>query len=393
LNDPWQLEVLALMIETVVLGKGLARDFPGKGKSDLNLSFTRTPDEARAAVEEKAAAVLLIGPEISVDAAVALIEEIRRNRSQLAGVLVTNEMSTEVLQKALRGGLRDVAANTGQEILSAVLRAGETALTGRGQAARTGQAQPGRVITFFSTKGGVGKTVFAVNTAVGLARQDRGRVLLLDFDNQFGDVGVMLGLKPERTIADVIQAIDRLDEEMLKGFLTKHSSGVQALLAPVQREIAERISQAELKKILSAARLAGDFIIVDTPASFAENTLTILDNSDCICLVTTLDVPSVKNTQIALQTLELLNYGEDKIKVLLNRADSKVSLLPSEVEKHLKHEIAVEIPSNLAVPRSVNEGTPLLMEESRSALAAALNKIMELVVSAAPANQTIEISR
>jgi len=112
--------------------------------------------------------------------------------------------------------------------------------------------------------------------------------------------------------------------------------------------------------------------------------LTILDQSDGVFLVTTLDVPSVKNTQIALQSLKLLGYPEAKIKVLLNRADSQVSLAPAAVESHLKFKISVKIPSDRAVPRSVNEGTPLLMEDLRAPIFSALDQIAALAAAVRP---------
>lgn len=348
---------------------------------DFKPTAVSTFDEAETQAKQLNAGILIIGPAAPVEAAVALADKLSRSNRGISCILVAEKLSTELLQQAYRAGFRDVVTNEVDEIVSAAYRARESILPQGSSAGAAASTEPGRVITFFSTKGGVGKTVFATNTAVGLAREKNRRVVLLDLDNQFGDVGVMLGLRPERTIADMIPAIDRLDADMLTGFLTDHASGVRALLASVQREGSERISSAQVQKIFSAARLAADFIIVDTPASFGENTLTILDASDCICLVTTLDVPSVKNTHIALQTLKLLNYPEDKIKVLLNRADSKVSLLPSEVERHLKHKIAVQIPSDRAVPRSVNEGNPLTMENAPSPILNALDEIVALAAA------------
>lgn len=362
-----------------------------QGEKNIEVTAVVSAATADTAISERSAAILLIGPDEPVKNALAFAERLERARLNVGSILATRQISTELLRNALRAGFRDVvSADDSGDIVAAIKRAYEFIdPSGAASDDASKPAQPGRVITFFSTKGGVGKTVFAANTAAGLARQEKGRVVLLDMDNQFGDIGVVLGLKPERTIADAITSIDRLDADLLEGFLSRHASGLQALLAPVQHEISERITPAQIEKIIEAARRAADFVIVDTPASFSENTLAVLDNSDCICLVTMLDVPSVKNTQIALQNLSLLNYPESKIKLLLNRADSKVSLTPGEVEKHLKHEITVEIPSSLAIPRSVNEGLPLLMEDQRSAVAQALNKIVELAADVQP-YQTLE---
>ncbi|MDP1809522.1 MAG: AAA family ATPase [Actinomycetota bacterium] len=372
------------MIETILVDENnkLAAAAKRLGKEpEVKLSIISSLSEAEALVDQQSGLVVVIGPGTPVEAAVSFTERVGRQGRKTGCILIAEKPAADLLRQALRAGFKDVVSPDAQEIIDAVRRVHET-IAPPAKAAGDQANRSGRVITFFSTKGGVGKTVFAVNTAVGLAKTGGRRVIILDLDHQFGDVGVMLGLRPERTITDLIPVIDRLDADMLKGFLTNHSSGAQVLLASVRREAAEKITEAQFAKLFAAARQLADFIVVDTPAAFVENTLTVLDHSDCICLVTTLDVPSVKKTQIALQTLQLLGYPEGNIKLLLNRADSKVSLSPTEVEGHLKHKIAVQIPSALHVPRSVNEGAPLIMDNgSRLPVTAALNQIVTLVSS------------
>lgn len=356
--------------------KGIAKNFQSSDEFDVTIATS--VDQVEKLAGEKIGPILIIGPSAPVENSLALAEKLGKTHKEVGCVLVATALTTDLLRSALRAGIRDVVENRSNEILGAVDRVLEHMLPEA--KANEKQQTSGRLITFFSTKGGVGKTVFAVNSAVGLARQGKD-VILLDLDNQFGDVGVMLGLKPERTMTDLIPSADRLDAEMLKGFLTNHESGLRALLAPVQYDTSARLTQSQMRQILDAARAAAEYVIIDTPASFAENTLTILDNSDCICLITTLDVPSVKNTLIALQTLKFLNYPDHKINILLNRADSKVSLSPAEVERHLEHNVAVQIPSDRAVPRTVNEGRPLLLEDGRSSIVNALKEVVALAKS------------
>ena len=303
---------------------------------DVETTVVTSPAEAEAKANEIVSGVLVCGPSIPFETASRLVAGLAQNNRGIACILAADNVTTKLLQQALRAGFRDVTSTKFGELDEAIRRVYKLVEGGQvsSETSHLGEIQPGKksgsVISFFSTKGGVGKTVFATNTGIGLALQ-KNDVILLDLDFQFGDVGVMLGLKPERTIADLVESIDRLDADLLSSFLTEHESGLRTLLAPVQYETTECFSREQLTKLISTAREIASFVIIDTAASFADNTLTILDNSDCINLVTTLDVPSIKNAQIALQTLEYLDYPKDIVKIILNRADSKVSLSPSDV--------------------------------------------------------------
>ncbi len=120
-----------------------------------------------------------------------------------------------------------------------------------------------------------------------------------------------------------------------------------------------------------------DYVIVDTPPILSDTTVTVLDESDEIYLVATIDIPSVKNAKVALQTMKLLGYEEDKIKLILNRSDSKVSLSPKEIEKTLNKEITSFIPSDRLAPQTINEGTSVVTAQPRSKMAKSLVKLSE----------------
>jgi pilus assembly protein CpaE len=227
----------------------------------------------------------------------------------------------------------------------------------------------GRVVTVFSTKGGVGKTVIATNLAVALVQKCRKRVALLDLDLQFGDVGIMLQTPPERTLFDVAQNFDRLDLDMLRGFLTPHDSGVLALLAPVQPEQAEYVTTARIGRIVEMLRQLVDYVVIDTPAALNDVVLAALDKSDVICAITQMDVASLKNTRIALQKLDQLGYDQGAVRVVLNRADSKVLLQPADVKNAIQRDIAARVPSDRLVPQSVNKGVPVVIDAARSLVA------------------------
>lgn len=326
---------------------------------------------AIALAASRAVDVLVLGPSLPV-------AESLSHASALEGgpatVLVASSVDAEVLRTAMRAGFADVvgAAEPIGEISSAIERAHMVAERERRAAGvvapdgAEGTSHAATVLTVFSTKGGVGKTVLATNIAVALAQETAKRVAIVDLDLEFGDVAIMLGLKPSHTIFDAIQSFDRLDADMLSGLLVDHSSGVRALLAPIRPEDAESISAARVGRILDLMRADFDYIVVDTCPSFSESVLAALDRSDGVYVITMMDVASIKNTRISLQKLRQLGYDNGRVKLVLNRSDSKVLLAPREVEDAVASPIAAFIPSDRIVPRSVNKGVPVVLDNAKS---------------------------
>lgn len=239
-----------------------------------------------------------------------------------------------------------------------------------------------KIVTVFSTKGGVGKTVIAVNLAVCLAQKKGLKTILADFDLQSGDVGVMLKLPPKRTIYDCLAVVNELDGEALGEFLTGHASGLEALQAPVEPALADLINPAHIDQILRISRNRAEFVIVDTPPFFNDDVLATLDLSDLVLLVTTMDVPSVKNVKLCLETLKLLGYPAQKIKLAINRADADVGLHQSEVEKALGLKASLVLPNEPSVILSVNNGVPMVSSSPRSAISRAIRGFVEELVHA-----------
>jgi pilus assembly protein CpaE len=329
-------------------------------------------DDALDSVEVLDPQVLVIGPTLLSDIAFDLTEHLSA-AGRTSVVLTSGQFDASLLRRALRAGVTDVVAIAEpiSDISSAITHAIASAERIRAQstAALAPEQQLGKMITVFSTKGGVGKTVLSINLAVALARETGARVALVDLDLEFGDVGIMLGLKPTHTVFDVVQAFDRLDAEMLSGFMEPHSSGVSVLLAPVRPEDADGISAARMTQILDLVRANFDYVVVDTCPAFTEPVLAALDRSDDVYLLTMMDVASVKNTRIALQKLRQLGYDNGRIQLVLNRSDSKVLLEVSEVEEAIGGKIVARIPSDRLVPRCVNKGVPIVVEMPRSDVA------------------------
>jgi pilus assembly protein CpaE len=227
----------------------------------------------------------------------------------------------------------------------------------------------GRVVTVFSPKGGTGKTVTSTNLAASFAKFEGKRTLLLDLDLQFGDAAIMLGLEPDKTIYDLVVAPGELDSEKLAGYTTRHASGLDILPAPLRPEDAELVTEAKLSRLLEVARESYDIIVVDTSPFFHGPMLATLDRTDELLLVCGLDVPTLKNVRLALQTLDLLAFPTNRIRVVLNRANTKVGMKRSEVEG------ALEVPSDRAVPIAVNRGNPAVLAESGADFSKALREM------------------
>jgi pilus assembly protein CpaE len=340
------------------------------------LVFADTIESAGKAAQLTGVEVLVVGPSLACDAALELAEGLQRSQG-IATVVVAATVDSGLLRRAMRAGVTDVAGiyDTTQEVASAIVRAGQLAARLRVPVVpEIEPGHPGKVVTVFSTKGGVGKTVISTNLGVALASMGH-KVALVDLDLEFGDVGIMLGLKPEHTINDAVAAFDRLDGEMLAGIMEHHSSGLHTLLAPPLPEDADAIPTARIGQILDLVRENYDYVVIDTCPAFSEPVLAALDRSDALYVITTMDVASIKNTRISLQKLHQLGYNSGRVRLVLNRSDSKVLLQPVEVEQAIGGKIFAYIPSDRIVPRSVNQGIPIVLEMPRSEVAKSILRL------------------
>ena len=250
------------------------------------------------------------------------------------------------------------------------------------KACHSGRKQQGRLVTVFSPKGGTGKTVLSTNISASLAKHWGKRALLLDLDLQFGDAAIMLGIEPDKTIYDLVTAPGELDSEKLAGYTTRHACGLDVLPAPLRPEDAELVTEAKLARLLEVARESYDVIVVDTSPFFHGPMLATLDRTDELLLLTSLDVPTIKNVRLSLQTLELLSFPRDRIKVVLNRANSKVGMQRKEVEAALEMGVRHEVPSDRAVPLAVNRGNPAVLADGKSEFSRSVRELAKSLVTA-----------
>lgn len=298
-------------------------------------------------------------------------------------------------RRALEAGADDLVAlpaegGSAQALGAQIAFALEKAVVRRGTpTAPGGTADPlvapgvpaaARITTILGPKGGIGKTVTACNLAVALAKAGR-RVVLVDLDLQFGDVGLAMGLAPERTIYDLATAGGSLDADKLDAYLAHHASWARVLPAPTRPDQAGVISPDFLQELFSVLRTCTDHVVVDTPAGFPPEVIAAIDAADDLCVVGSMDALAMKNAKLALETLALMEVPDERIRVVLNRADTRLGLSLDDVHTILGRHADVLVPSSREVVRSINEAVPIA-SSLRGDVAKAFHALAALYVPA-----------
>jgi pilus assembly protein CpaE len=341
--------------------------------------------------------VVILGPSCATTSELGIAERLIEAHPSLGAVLVVDELTTTLLQQALRAGVRDVLTVGGdtEQLSSAVQRVAQSldvaprrtstpAAASNTPDVVSGSPQvDGKVITVFSTKGGAGKSVIATNLAITLAQRSSQPVCLVDADLQFGDVAVMLKLTPHHTIVDAVNSLDRLDPALLSSLLVTHeASGLKVLPAPLEPAFADQVGASEMVAIVECLRSFCGYVVVDTPAYFNDLVLGLVEVSDNVVMVAGMDIPNIKNVKIGLQTLRLLNTPMDKLMLVLNRSNSKVKLDIGEVERTLQVKADSLVPSDVLVPQSVNKGVPVVLHAPKSPVARSIQQLAESFIPA-----------
>jgi len=244
--------------------------------------------------------------------------------------------------------------------------------TGSAYMAEAAPQAAGKIISVFSAKGGVGCSTIAVNLAIALQQHAAIKVAIVDSSLQFGDVGVLLNLYASRTIADLASNADELDDELIADVFISHSSGVKALLAPPRPEVADTVTPALVSDILERLRTQFDIIIVDTGSVLDDVVLNVLDLSDKIIVVTTPEIPAIKDAKLFFEVTEALEYERERIMFVLNKADKRINIRAEDIEANIKYKIEGQLPlDERSVTTAVNQGVPYVLGDKNSLLAQA----------------------
>jgi pilus assembly protein CpaE len=342
-------------------------------------------EEAVSVARESRPDIVLMDINMPVKDGIKATEEISLTLPETTVIIMSVQGEYEYIRKAMSAGARDYLNKpfSGDDLTETILKTYEIETKRREQHSLSGLTEEikSKIITVFSTKGGVGKTTIASNIAVSLARTTKKKVALIDLDLQFGDVAIMLNVSMKNTISDLIKEINQLDKDLMDDYLVAHFSGVRILPAPIKPEYAEYITSSHVERIIKTLSESYHYIVIDTSASFHETVLTSLDISDRILFVSTLDLPTIKNVKAGMDVMESLRYPDDKISIVLNKASEQFGIKYKEFESTLKRPIWSYIPEDSStVVTSANKGLPFVMTRTETKVAKAIiNMCSELI--------------
>jgi pilus assembly protein CpaE len=318
--------------------------------------------------EQQIQALRALGPEVII----LDMEENQELALQLAQYLVELNpaqlfiatgpvLSSDQLMQAMRVGVTDYLPKpvVAEELRAATIRCAHKVQK------RVGEKQQiaGKIFSFFSPKGGAGATTLATNLAILIHRISKKRTLVVDLDLELGESALVLGVQPRFNFVDFAENFRRMDASLLGSYIEHHPSGVHLLSAPAQPEKAEAVTPDQIRRILTFLRQHYDYIIVDTPGSFAASTLAIIEQADLVFVVSTADIPSLRNLQRGIPVLKrILVKGEEQVRLILNRYDPKDTISVEDVERSIGMKIFWKISNDYeAVMTSLNAGEPIVL--------------------------------
>jgi pilus assembly protein CpaE len=386
------------MIDRRVVAVGGTNTFPPEvaralGASPDSVSWLPSVASAQWALTDgkEQFDVVVLAPSVSDEEAIALAEFAARVSPATAVLLVRDVPVDGAFPKLVRGGIRDVVDLTQgrNELKEALRRAIQWSSGMRGNHNGNGAHGPtGVVVSVFSTKGGTGKTFLACNLAAALAEKSGSRIALVDLDHDLGDVFAYFRAEPKRTLQELIALEDGPEAEGIAELGTPLAKGVIGYGSRPDPQ-AEAMPGAAVARTLSTLKGAFPFTVVDATSEYSDHVLAALDLSDVVCLITGLDAIGVRHMTIAMTTLHRLGVPADRLRFVINRADSKVDLSIQDIERLVGIRVDGRIPSSPLVPVSINRGRLLWFEQRRSDVAKSIEALADqLRTSLAPKTVT-----
>ena len=357
------------------------------GKEGIQLSLELDPD------------VVLMDINMPDIDGISATETIRKKSSHIQVVILSVQGDQNYMRRAMLAGARDFLTKPpmGDELVSAVRRGGEMAhversknkqpridslAPGRGinSPSGIGGFVQGKVVTVYSPKGGTGCTTLAANMAIAL-HNDETRVVLVDANLQYGDVAMFFNEQGKNTILDIAPRVDELDPDIVEEIMIKHeASGIHILAAPQRPEQAEKVSAEQFTKVLNYLRQLYAYIVVDTATILTDTVLSAIDVSDAIILVTTQDIPAIKNARLFLDLLQTRGVDRDRIIFAMNKYDKRIGITPERISENLKQKVNAVIPlDEKVVITAVNRGVPFMLDNKAQPVAKGIFGLAEAV--------------
>ncbi len=330
---------------------------------------------------------------------ISATEAIRQKSPHTQVVILSVQGDQNYMRRAMLAGARDFLTKPpmGDELVSAVRRGGEMARLERSKSRQPRAVGPvqgghmaipaasmglleGRVITVYSPKGGTGCTTLAVNLAIALHNEDT-RVVIVDANLQFGDVAMFFNEQGKNTILDVAPRVDDLDPETIEEIMIKHeASGIHILAAPQRPEHAEKLSTEQFTKVITYLRQLYAYVVIDTSSILTDIILAAIDHSDAVVLVTTQDIPAIKNARLVLDLMQTMGVDRERIIFVMNRFDKRIGITPERIGDNLKHKVSAVIPldERVVIP-AVNRGIPFMLDNRAQPIAKGVYALAEAV--------------
>ena len=330
--------------------------------------------------------IVVITQSVKSDISFALAAELRIQFPQINVILIRTRIDVAILAAALEYGIKDVVdAQDAAALMNAVRRCEEVAeqLTMRSGLASINGTR-GKLITVYSAKGGCGKTTIASNLAAALSKDNSTSVCLVDMDLQFGDIATALRIHPTKTVTSALEMGESVDIEGLNKVLLRYENMFDVLLAPTNPSDVEMLNPEFLSKIVATLQHNYDFVVIDTSPALSEVIVRMLRDSDLVLLLTTLDMPAIKNLKLTISALDALGLSKSRRRLILNKSDLKVGLDAKDVEALVDEDISIQVPSSTKVTSASNEGQLVIQAHPHNPVSKA---IFEL------ANQVREITR
>jgi pilus assembly protein CpaE len=324
-------------------------------------------------------------------------ETIRQNLPFTQIIILTVQGDPNYMRRAMLAGARDFLTKPPSidEMTSAIRRAGHIAqeertkvrgiFPGQPVAGLTGPLsypvfQTGKVIAVYGPKGGVGTTTLAVNLTIAL-HKDESPAILVDGDLEFGDVAVFVNQQPKNSIADLAPRADELDPEIIQEVSILHpQTGMKIITAPSRPEFSESVTGEQFGKVLDYLRNLYAYVVVDCSSSLTDVTLSAFDAADLILLITTQEIPAIKDARLFLDLLSALKISRDRVLFVMNKFDKRIGITPEKISESFKQEIQVVLPfEEKVVLPSINRGVPFVLGDKSKPITRGIFSLTESI--------------